>query len=154
MQARYVQERRRTVSAGAPHSHLLLEKPSLLLHPTPGADAPNTELVVSEGGQFEQKVAEKAHKAKKIAGMRRRKLGIDHLLYSYSMVAPATAPLAEYGYLKRGTGRAAPFAGGHADLQFAGPAVVLPDVHVREDGAIHVPNEKLPDDWHSCAALF
>jgi hypothetical protein len=37
-----------------------------------------------------------------------------------------------------------------ADLRFAGPALVLPEVPVQEDGTVHVPNENLPKGWHAC----
>ena len=163
MQARYVQERRRTVATGAPHSNLLLEKPSLLLHPTPGADAPNTELAVNEGGQFERQPAQKAYaiesKVKKMS--RGRGIGLcDTLPLAQSLMGGHVYCCSErrppvLGGCEgapEGTGGVAPFAGGHADLQFAGPALVLPEVQVHEDGTLSVPSDRLPEGWHACAA--
>jgi hypothetical protein len=151
MQARYVQERRRTAATDKPHSSLLLDKPSLLLHPTPGPDAPNTELHVSEGGRFEQKKAENAFGKSITRSMKKRVCaspgGGGSLFGSRSPACDggslfgSRSPACD-GFLFKKMG--------HSDLQFAGPALVLPEVHVQEDGTVHISSENLPEGWHAC----
>lgn len=38
---------------------------------------------------------------------------------------------------------------GHADLQFAGPALVVSDVEVNADGVLNVSPQNLPEGWNS-----
>lgn len=159
MQARYVEERRRSVTTDTPHSQLLLDKPSLLLHPTPGADAPNTELIVNEGGQFEQKPAENAFgKGGKISKKKTKaSQPFQHGRAYAECIAPPSQLCGGYGggfgrsrHATRGGGS---MEVGYADLQFAGPALVLPEVPVQEDGTVNVPNENLPEGWNDSASL-
>jgi hypothetical protein len=153
-----VQKRRELVAGGCVRGALILDKPSLLLFPVEGPDAPNVVVNAREGGRFEQLAQALPPPApnQEFRAMRKAAAPAE-AVRSRAFVPPqdglfggdAACPSPGINHWEDQSVTAS--CDREPDLRFAGPALVLADVPVPEDGCLHVPAAQLPAGWSARA---